>query len=88
MGKNKSIFIEGAIYFFIFGMVFIFSFKSIRGFMYPPEIGKEKIVGFAHYFGYPFYFDTIVFFVFIFSPVIVAFLILLRKKLVKFKRNV
>ena len=87
MRNNKSIPIEGAIYIFIFSIFFLFSFKLIRNLMPPPMIGKDKIVGYAQYFGYPIYFDAVVFLLFLSMPALAALVILTRQKFVRFKKN-
>lgn len=68
IGINLSL-----LFFLIF--VLILSFRKIRDAFPPTEIGHEKIVGYTQYFGYPFYLDTIIFFVFVLSPLISVFLI-------------
>lgn len=45
-------------------------FKKIRALLPPPEISSNKLIGFAQYFGYPLYFDTIFFFFLIFIPIL------------------
>lgn len=49
---------------------FLVSFKKIRSLLPPPEINSNKLIGFAQYFGYPLYFDTIFFFFLIFVPIL------------------
>lgn len=67
------------IYFFFLyagelSVIFIL-FKKIRGLFLGPQIGENKIVSYSQYFGYPYYFDTILFFVIIFSPSIIMFIL-------------
>lgn len=64
-------------------LILLINFRSFRSLVFGPEIGKEKIVGYTHYFGYPFYFDTILFFVFIFVPLCVAAATIYIQKKVK-----
>lgn len=61
-------------------LILIF-FRKIR-YLFPiPEIGDSKIVGFSQYFGYPFYFDTFIFFVILLS---ILFFVILAHNLVKY----
>lgn len=53
----------------------IFIFREIRNLFPPTEIDKTKIVGYVQYNGYPFYFDTFAYLLFIFSPFLVMFAI-------------
>lgn len=50
--------------------VLTLNFKGIRTLFPVPEIGKDKLIGFAHYYGYPLYYDTIFFFILIFIPIL------------------
>lgn len=61
----QSVFLSSAI-----NIVLLLNFKKIRSLVPPPEIDKEKLVGFAQYFGHPLYFDTIFFFILILVPVL------------------
>lgn len=67
----------------IFSLILIFSafvlYKKMRGLFPPPQIGSEKLVGFAQYFGYPIYFDTIFFFLIVSIPLIVTIILKIRK---------
>ena len=74
---SKTIIISATIIFCLMA-----GFKVIRAFFPPPEITKDKLVGFAQYFGYPVNFDTYIFLLIIFLPVAVLF-ILSVKKLIK-----
>jgi len=55
------------------------TFKKIRALLPPPEIMSNKIIGFAQYFGYPLYFDTIFVLFLIFLPVLLFYLFTLKK---------
>lgn len=55
------------------------TFKKLRIFFPPPEISNEKLIGFAQYFGYPFYFDTLIFFLIIFLPILILFIFSVKK---------
>jgi hypothetical protein len=57
----------------------LLGFKKIRTSLPPPEIGSDRLVGFAQYFGYPLYFDAFLFFLLLFSPILL-FIILHRYK--------
>lgn len=73
----RSVFISSFL-----NIILLLSFKKIRSLMPPPEIDEEKLVGFAQYFGYPFYFDTIFFFFLIFVPIFTLILVYeLNKKI-------
>lgn len=57
------------------------SLKKIRTLFPPPEIGSDKLVGFSQYFGYPFYFDYLLFiFLFVFPVTIFLFFYYKEKK--------
>ena len=58
----------------------LLSFKNFRSFFPPPEIGQEKLVGFAQYYGYPIYYDTIYFFILLIVPIITFFIVYTRGK--------
>jgi len=61
-------------------ILFIFiGFKKIRMFFPPPEITSEKLVGFTQYFGYLIYFDSIIFLLIIFLPVVILFIFSFKK---------
>lgn len=64
----------------IYALSIFATFRYIRSLFYPPEILEEKIVGYAQYFGYPFYFDTLLFFIFVLTPIAPLFYILFKKK--------
>ena len=57
-----------------------FTFRYFRSLFYPPLILDNKIVGYAQYFGYPFHFDTLLFFIFLLIPVLAFFYIAFNKK--------
>ncbi len=63
----------------IVGLIYL-SFKKIREFFPPSEIGSQKIIGYAQYSGYPFNFDTIYFGILIFAPLIAFGMVIIRKK--------
>lgn len=66
--KNKLI-VQSIMLSSLLNIVLLVNFKNIRSIFPPPEIGRDGLVGFAQYFGYPFYFDTLIFFFMIFVPI-------------------
>lgn len=68
---KKMIIINTVAISIILNLVLLLSFKKIRSYLSPPEIGRDGLVGFAQYFGYPFYFDTLIFFLMIFVPIFI-----------------
>lgn len=87
MAKKKSIYIKRKI---LLGIAFslwilgilllVLKFRELRNIFPPPKIEDDRIVGFAQYNGYPMYFDTIVFFSLIFSPVLILLAVYLFTK--------
>lgn len=78
--SSLRILMEASIYLvLIFGTIF-FTFRYFRSLFFPPEINENKIVGYAQYFGYPFHFDTLLFFIFMIIPVLMFFYILFKRK--------
>jgi len=72
--------IEFFIFIFLLGIFFIF-FRKIRDALPPSIIGKSAVVGYAQYFGYPFYLDAVVFFIILLHPVLVFLLLKFFEKL-------
>lgn len=70
----KTIIVSVVVIFFIMA-----AFKKIRAVFPPPEITKDKLVGFTHYFGYPIYFDNMIFLLIIFLPVVILFIFSFKK---------
>lgn len=58
----------------------LLSFKKIRAIIPPPEITDAKLVGFPKYFGYPLYYDTIIFMAILGLPVIILTFFSLKRK--------
>jgi len=59
--------------FFVFLFILFFNllfFKPLRDNLPPSMIGRSDVVGYAQYYGYPFYLDTVIFFILIFHPII------------------
>lgn len=70
--KGSKYFLMGFAGLLVTWLIILLYFRLFRNFFPIPRIGEEKIVGFAHYYGYPFYFDTVMFFIFILSPLILV----------------
>lgn len=66
-------------------IIFIFILRMLRPLFPIPQIGPEKIIGYAQYFKYPLYFDNVVFFVFILIPFASVFLM---RKWLKNEKNI
>jgi hypothetical protein len=66
---------------------FLIFFRKIRDALPPPIINQTKIIGYTHYFGYPFLLDTVVFFFFIFFPVGIFILLYSIDVWKKYKRK-
>jgi len=74
MLNNKlKILIEGISYVLTVYLIILLTFRQLRFLFSHPKVGEGEIVGYAQYFGYPMYFETALFFVFIFTPIIVFF---------------
>lgn len=69
-GALQIFFIRWVTMFLLLAFVIFLPFRYLRNMFPLPEIGNKKIVGFAQYYGYPFYFETILFFVFVALPII------------------
>lgn len=63
----------------IAGAIF-FTFRFFRSLFNIPKINEDKIIGYAQYFGYPFHFDTLLFFIFIMIPALMTLYIKFKKK--------
>lgn len=55
-------------------------FRKIRALFGTPMIGDSKLVGFAQYFGYPLFYDTLLFLFIVAVPVLVIFALFLKGK--------
>lgn len=53
-------------------------FKKIRDKVADPEIQANKIIGYAHYYGYPILIDTFLFHLIIFLPALILTFLLFR----------
>lgn len=54
-------------------VIFTFLVRDIREFFPFPIIDETKSVGYAQYYGYSIYFDTLAFDIFFFSPIFLLF---------------
>jgi hypothetical protein len=57
-----------------------FSFRKLRDLFSRPDYTHAGMVGYAQYFGYPLYLDTILFFCILLYPVVFFFITTNRKK--------
>lgn len=59
---------------FVLGVIvsiIVVFFRQIRDIFPPAMIGTSHVIGYAQYYGYPFYLDTIIFFVLLLHPLVV-----------------
>jgi hypothetical protein len=78
--KRNNLFLKSLFFSLILLSILAVSFKSIRALFPPPEIGSEKLIGFSQYYGYPPYFDNLIFLAIIFIPSVVYLFFLYRDK--------
>jgi len=71
----KKIYLIAVILFLFELVVLLMFFRPLRRLSPPPEITQVGTVGFAQYFGYPFYFETIVFWIVFLSPLVLVWII-------------
>lgn len=76
--KYRTLFLQVMGISLIFGFLMLISFKRIRGLFPIPDINSEKIIGYAQYYGYPLYFDTLLFFSFLLVPAVAFYLLYKR----------
>ena len=81
--KNRNIIAKAIAIFMSIAILIFLTFKKLRQFFLPPNIPSEKIVGYAQYFGYPFYFDTLLVSTLFILPVV----IFLTLKFLKLDKN-
>ncbi|MBI2613663.1 MAG: glycosyltransferase [Candidatus Levybacteria bacterium] len=79
--QKLKILIEGLFYITIVYSIILLNFRHLRSLFSPPKINQSEIVGYAQYFGYPLYFETIILFIFIFTPILVFFVLSKMKKI-------
>ncbi len=66
-------------------VLFLIVLKILRPFFPPPPITTSGIIGYAQYTGYPFYFDNLLFVVFITTPIFIILIYYVWKK--KYEKN-
>lgn len=79
----KYLMIESLVYFFIFNFILIISMRFLRNFQSPTIINTDKMIGYSQYFGYPLYFDTIIVFLIIMSPIFCFIFAFIRQTYIK-----
>lgn len=67
----NAIILKTLFYLFCTLILLFLIFKKIRAVLPIPMINNDKLVGYAQYYGYPIYFDTVFFFLIIILPVII-----------------
>ena len=60
-------------------LLFFLTFRMLRDSLPPPAISENKIIGYTQYFGYPYWLDTIIFFIFLIFPLITFILNRIKK---------
>jgi len=73
--EKIKIFGEVFLYLYIIYSIILLNFRQLRSLFNPPKVTEGEIVGYAQYFGHSLYFETIIFFVFILSPIVVFFVL-------------
>jgi hypothetical protein len=76
--KNKKtwVLIEGISYLTIIYIIILVSFRYVRSSLAIDSKNiQADIVGYSQYFGYPLYFETIIFFIFVLSPIVVFYIL-------------
>jgi len=68
--KYKKTYIYLIIFVFLTAGIIVLSFRSLRDFFGKTKIDEGVSIGYAQYFGYPIYLDTILFFLIILTPII------------------
>lgn len=81
--EQKILFSNLIMGFSVLVFIFLLLFRTLRDVLPPPQILSKQIVGYSHYYGYPFFIDTFLFFIFLSYPVIVFFCMYLYKKCIK-----
>ena len=70
ISKHKNIIVLTVLFILFLLGTFALSFRKLRDIMPDPAVNAETSIGYAQYFGYPMYLDTIIFFILILSPVL------------------
>ncbi len=83
-GKSTELIIEYLSTTFTFLFLIVLFLRQIRSFFPVQKIGKEKIIGYINYYGYPGNFDNLLFLLIILSPffslIIIMFLVKKNEK--------
>lgn len=66
---------EGIFYIFLIYAFILINFRQLRSFLSPPKTAEGELVGYAQYFGYSLYFETIIFLIFVLTPVVILFIL-------------
>lgn len=69
LGERKVLLFFTASSVIYFTVIFL-SFRYIRNFFPVPQVSDSKIVGYAHFTGYPFYFDLVLVFSIVLFPLV------------------
>ena len=70
ISKHKNIIVLTVLFILFLLGTFALSFRKLRDIMPDPAVNAETSIGYAQYFGYPLYLDSIIFFILIISPVL------------------
>ena len=64
----------------LLAVLFVLFFKNVRNYFSFTPIPSDGIVGYAHYYGYPLVLDTLIFFIFLLSPVVLLIIVKIINK--------
>ena len=70
ISRHKNIIVPTVLFILFLLGAFALSFRKLRDIMPDPAVNAETSIGYAQYFGYPLYLDSIIFFILIISPVL------------------
>ena len=70
ISRHKNIIVPTVLFILFLLGAFALSFRKLRDVMPDPAVNAETSIGYAQYFGYPLYLDSIIFFILIISPVL------------------
>ena len=73
----KKIYVVSVLIFLSEILLVLMLFRKIREKFPITGIGANGIIGYAQYFGYPFYFETLIFLLITISPIIIVFIVTL-----------
>jgi len=77
--KNRRLFFINIFVLAILLFLLVLFFRTLRDALPPPQILQNKIVGYTHYYGYPFSLDAAIFFLLLFLPASVYLIAKLKK---------